>query len=317
MRPSILALSLVAITWSSGGLVAQASPHMDSLAPRLAEGPLATPEDELNAAFTPDGRSVYFTRKLGDRFGVILVSHLRNGRWSTPEVASISGQYADYDPFVSPDGSRIFWISSRPVDGKAKTDFDIWMAERQANGWGPAWHLDAPVNSDAGEYYPTVAANGTLYFSSSRPGGSGRGDVYRSRLIAGRYGPPENLGDPVNSAAFEGDPYIAPDESYLVFAAYGRPGGDTQGDLFISRNRGGIWSVPRLLGHGINSPLQEYTPIVSPDGKWLYFTSFRGRFDEPLQRPLTTEEFRRASEGPLNGHGNVYRVPVEALLEGD
>lgn len=143
------------------------------------------------------------------------------------------------------------------------------------------------MNSDAGEYYPTVAANGNLYFSSSRAGGKGRGDVYRSRFASGRYGPPESLGDSVNSAAFDGDTFSAPDESYLIFSGFGRPDGDTEGDLFISTNRGGVWGAARRLEHGINSKVQEYTPIVSPDGTWLYFTSHRGVIDEPMSRRLT------------------------------
>jgi len=316
MRARITVLSFTLIVATGPVLPGQSSVSADRLASRLVEGPLATRDDELNAAFTPDGRTLYFTKKLGDRFGVIVVSHLRDGKWSPPEVAPFSGQYPDYDPFIAPDGNRLFWISSRPVDGKAKTDYDIWMVERRGDGWGPAIHLDTPVNSDAGEYYPTVAANGNLYFSSSRPGGKGRGDVYRSRFEGGSYSPPENLGDSVNSAAFDGDPFIAPDESYLVFTGYGRPDGDSDGDLYVATSHAGVWAAARRLGHGINSEAQEYTPIVSPDGKWLYFTSYRAVIDEPLSRPLTSAELRQILAGPLDGHGNVYRIPIEAVVPG-
>jgi len=313
MRARVVVWCLVSVAGIGGGPVAQSPDSAGRLAPRLVDGPLVTRDDELNAAFTPDGRTVYFTKKIGARFGVIMVSDLRGGRWSVPEVAPFSGQYSDYDPFVAPDGKRIFWISNRPVDGKPKAEYDIWMAERRGERWGLATRLDAPVNTDADEYYPTVAANGTLYFTSLRPGGKGRGDVYRSRLEGGRYGPVESLGDSVNSAAFEGDPFIAPDESYLVFSGYGRPDAGNDGDLYITRNRGGVWGAPRRLGHGINSGAQEYAPIVSPDGKWLYFTSYRGVIDAPRSRPLSTAAVRRAIDGVLNGEGNVYRVPIEAL----
>ncbi len=314
---NLIAVAVVLLVSVGAGRAvrAQAAPAPDSVSPRLAAWPLATREDELNAAFTPDGRTLYFTRKLGSRFGVILVSRLRGRRWTEPEVASFSGQYADYDPFVAADGHRIFWISNRPVDGTSRTDFDIWMAEWEKDGWGPAVHLPSPVNSPASEYYPTVTADGTLYFSSAREGGHGRGDIYRSRLTAGGYGAPENLGDSVNTAAFEGDPYISPDGSYLLFAAYGRPDGDSNGDLFLAHNRAGVWTAPRPLPPGINSAQQEYTPIVSPDGQWLYFTSYRGEIDQPRKAPLTTPELRRLEEGPLNGTGNLYRVPIGPLLQ--
>jgi WD40 repeat protein len=281
--------------------------------PELAPAPLATREDELNAAFTPDGESVYFTRKLGDRFGVILVSRRRGGRWTPPEVAPFSGQYADYDPFVTPDGRRLFWMSNRPVNGLPRTDFDIWMVERNGEGWGAPVHLEAPVNGEGSEYYPTVAANGTLYFSSNRAGGKGRGDLYRSRLVDGRYTAVESLGDSVNSAAFEGDPFIAPDESYLLFTGWGRPEGDPDGDLYIVTAHDGTWGTPRRLGAGINTEAQEYAPIVSPDGAWLYFASYRATFDSALGTPLSTGAFRRLSESAANGHGSVYRVPASVL----
>ena len=284
------------------------------LRPAMVPGVLSTADDELNTAFTPDGQTVYFSKNVGDRVGVILVSRLTGGKWGSPVVAPFSGQYSDYDPFVTPDGSRLFWISNRPVDGKEKEDYDIWMVEKKAQGWGSPVHLDAPINTDAEEFYPTVAANGTLYFSSTRPGGKGRGgDIYRARLEGGSYGAPENLGDSVNDATHDADPYIAPDESFLVFASYGRPESPGGGDLYVSHNRGGSWSAARPLEHDVNSVAREYCPIVSPDGKWLYFTSFRATIDAPRRRPLTFAQLSAQLRTPLNGYGNVYRIPVAVL----
>jgi hypothetical protein len=256
-------------------------------AQELVPGPLSSPGDELNASFTPDGQTVYFTRKLDKTSAVIMVSHRHGAAWTTPTVAPFSGKYPDYDPFVAPDGRRLFWISKRPVDGGPRDDLDIWMVEQEGNGWGLPMHLEAPVNSDAGEFYPTVARNGTLYFSSNRPGGQGRGDIYRAPLVDGRYGPVESLGDSVNSAAFDGDPFIAADERYLIFTGWGRAGGDAEGDLYYAEHRNGVWGTPRRLRDGINTSSQEYAPIVSPDGEWLYWTSYR-----------------------RNNQGDVYRIPL-------
>jgi Tol biopolymer transport system component len=310
MRALILVGSL-ALTAST--LVAQAAP--DPLAPQRAEEPLGTRYDELNAAFTPDGGTVYFTRRIADRFGVILVARRRGSGWSTPEVASFSGEYADFDPFVTVDGRRLYWISNRPVDGRPRTDFDIWMVEREGAGWGAPIHLEAPINSADGEFYPTLTADGTLYFSSNRAGGMGRGDLYLSRVENGRFTAPVPLGEVVNSTGFDGDPYIAPDESYLVFTGWGRPEGDPDGDLYITTKVDGVWTTPRALGHGINSPAQEYAPIVSPDGRWLYFSSYRSILDGPRSRPLTGAEVTRMLDGPADGHGTNYRVPIEAIRQ--
>ena len=300
------------VSLASAGRIAAQQPAR-GLAPRLAAEVLATSDDELNSTFTPDGQTVYFSKDLGGRFGVIMVSRQRGGKWSSPEVVTFSGQYSDYDPFIAPDGSRLFWISKRPVAGNPKEDYDIWMVERQDRGWGAPIHLDAPVNTDAEEFYPTVAANGNLYFSSTRPGGAGRGDIYRSKLKEGRYGEPENLGDSLNSPQHDGDPFIAPDESFIVFASYGRPDGVGDGDLYLSLNANGKWGPARPLGQGINSVAREYCPVVSPDRAWLYFTSLRGFIDDPLSKPLTSSELRRRKAEVLNGTGNVWRIPVAAL----
>jgi Tol biopolymer transport system component len=296
--------------------VAQAaqSPPAKLQATMVGEGVLSTADDELNAAFTPDGGTVYFSKNVGDRIGVIVVSRRDKDGWGEPQVAPFSGRYSDYDPFVSPDGSRLFWISNRPVDGKEKEDYDIWMVEKRGAGWGSPVHLPAPINTDAEEFYPSVTAKGTLYFSSTRPGGMGRGgDIYRATLQGAAYGAPQTLGDSVNSAGHDADPYIAPDESYIVFASYGRPQSLGDGDLYVSYNRNGTWSAARPLQHGINSKAREYCPSVSPDGKWLYFTSFRAPFDTPPGRPVTFSELTAKLRTPLNGYGNVYRIPIAAV----
>jgi hypothetical protein len=261
---------------------------------------------------------VYFTRTAGagGQFGVILVSSLRvNARWTVPHVADFSGRYADYDPFVAPDGSRLFFISKRPVSGSdPRSDFDMWMVEKEGAGWGTARHLGATVNSDGDELYPAVASDGTLYFSScGRADSRGRCDLYRSRLRDGHYQAPENLGDAVNTPASETDAYVAPDQSYLIFTGYGRTGAGNDGDLYLSTRQGDGWSEPRVLASGINTLAREYCPIVSPDGKYLYFTSQRGFPDLPRGRGLTYPEFRDSLRSVGNGLGNIYRIPLAAL----
>ena len=159
----------------------------------FGEGVISTGDMELNAAFTPDGRTIYFTKRTPRyQLWVIMFSHFRGGRWSAPQVASSSGQYGDFDPFISPDGSKLFFSSNRPVNGRAKQDFDIWMVEREKDTWGSPINLGAPINAAGQEYYPSVTNDGTLYFSSTREGGWGSGDIYRSRFSNGKYSDPES-----------------------------------------------------------------------------------------------------------------------------
>ena len=97
-----------------------ASPEPPSERTLFEPGTLSTGAFEYNASFTPDGRTLYFSvaapRLAAKFFAAIVRSHWRDGRWTTPEVAEFSGRFGDFDPFVSPDGSRLFFSSVRPVD---------------------------------------------------------------------------------------------------------------------------------------------------------------------------------------------------------
>jgi Tol biopolymer transport system component len=281
----------------------------------FAEGIISTADMELNAAFTPDGKTLYFTKRTPrPLLWVIVVSHFRAGKWSTPEVAEFSGQYSDFDPIVSPDGKKLFFCSNRPVEGQVRQDFDIWVVEKMATGkWSAPKHLDAPINTKAQEFYPSVTAAGTLYFSSTREGGKGRGDILRARLVDGKYAEPENLGEAINSQFSEGDPFIAPDESYLIFVSYGRPEGLGDGDLYISFRREGAWTKAVNMGQRINSSALDFCPVVSPDGKYFFFTSERSFADKPLPQRMTSQQWQKRLNSPGNGLGDIYRVDFSVV----
>jgi Tol biopolymer transport system component len=123
------------------------------------------------------------------------------------------------------------------------------------------------------EYYVSLTKDGTIYFASNRDGGIGSFDIYRSRCVDGRYIKPENLGNAVNSKYLEHDPFIAPDESYILYTSVDRPGGFGTGDLYISwRNKDGTWNKAKNLGKTFNTSGYDFCPIVSPDSKYFFFT---------------------------------------------
>jgi Tol biopolymer transport system component len=280
----------------------------------LAPGIVSTSDDEVNTAISPDGRSLYFTKKAA-RKNVIVVSKLIQGKWSTPEVASFSGLFSDIDPYFSVDGTKLFFCSNRPISGdEPKKDFDIWVVEKTRSGWSEPKNVGSPINSDTDEYYPAIAADGTLYFSATRSDSKGRFDLYRSHLVDGKYGEPKNLGD-LNSPTSEADCYIAPDQSFIIFASYGRPEGLGDGDLYVSFNKGGSWTKPVNLGAGLNSIAREYAPIGSPDGQTLFFTSERGFQDNVPARPYTYRDFQRSMKSTYNGQGNIYRIEMSEIMQ--
>jgi Tol biopolymer transport system component len=280
----------------------------------FAEGIISTGDYESHPAFTLDGTTLYFLKSTPSfNFWTIVVSRFNNGKWHEPDIAPFSGQYSDADPFITPDGSRLYFISNRPVPGKEETDLDIWMVKRAANGWSEPEHLEAPVNSNRNEWFPTATADGTIYFGSEREGGKGRVDIYRCRLVNGQYTEAENLGEAINTPFGEYEPYITPDESYLIFAASGRPEGKGGFDLYVSYRRNGEWTKAVNLGDKINTGATEFSPKVSPDGKYLFFTSTRGFADAPLIKRLSYPELSRKLREAGNGLGDIYQIELGAL----
>jgi len=280
----------------------------------FADGIISTGDDESHPAFTPDGKTLYFLKNTPTfNHWTIVVSHNVDGKWGTPEVAPFSGQYSDADPFITPDGRRFFFISTRPFDGKPKQDTDIWMMERTDAGWGEPVHLGAPLNSETNEWLPKMANDGTLYFGSERAGGKGRIDIYRAEPAGDGYGEPVNLGDSINSATSEVEPCVAPDESYMIFAAAGRADSRGAYDLYVSYNTGGVWSKAESLGERVNSAGWDFAPMISPDGKYFFFASNRGFADEPLDRRLTYDELTARLHGPGNGLRDIYQIDIDQL----
>ena len=285
----------------------------------FAPGVISTGDDDAHVTFTARGDSVYFIRST-PTFGhwTVLISHYADGKWQTPEVAPFSGRYNDADVSIAPDGQSLFFVSNRPLTagGPPKEDTDIWVMRRTAAGWSEPEHL-APLASEGNEWFPTVTKSGTVYFGSERREGNhgpaGTSDLWRSRLVDGHYTAPENLGDVINTAGQDIEGYIAPDESFLIFSSNGRP--DTRGsyDLYVSYQRDGHWTAPRNLGDAINSDGWEFGAKLSPDGKYLFFTSNRGVLDKPLPRRLDYRELTEALRSPGNGLRDVYQVDVSAV----
>jgi hypothetical protein len=301
--------------------VAPAQPEL------FAEGVISTPDDEIGITFTPDGKTVYFGKQSRTTtttpISVICVSHFGQGRWSTPEIAPFSGFWHDLFPAVSADGGQLFFTSDRPIQGRPKSgdpddpDLHLWVVDRIASGWGPPRPLGPPIESPgAHEQAASLAADGTLYFSSDRPGGTGRYRLYRARPAGGRFAPPEALAE-LNGPGWESQPAVSPDQSLLVFASAGRPDAPTGGgarypraDLYVSARTAAGWSPPRNLGPPINSSADEGGPSFSPDGRTLYFTSERGFISVPMPHPLTARELAAGLASTLNGAGNIYRVDI-------
>ena len=148
---------------------------------------------------------------------------------------------------------------------------DIWMMERKGNSWGKPVHLGNEVNSPKNDWFPTVSNKGLLVFSPS----IGRdGKIVYSTLKDGVYQKPIPFGENINAPkSYNYDPLIAPDESFLIFASR-REGNIGAADLYISfKKEDGTWTPAKNMGDTINTKTTDYAASLSPDGKFLFFTS--------------------------------------------
>ncbi len=269
------ALSLMGLA-PRGQFRALGGPYLGQEPPGLvpevfAPGIISTDVGEGCSGFTRDGGAFLYARsKLGIQY-----TELKDGRWTQPVKVSFAKPGQDGDFILAPDGTTVFFASGRPVSTGLPPlkDHNIWKTVRTESGWTEPVPLPAPVNTDAHESYPSLAKDGTLYFFSRRGGGLGQSDLYRSELVDGTYKEVTNLGPVFNTEHHEVDPFIAPDESYLIFAS-DRPGGFGKYDFYISfKGAGGQWLPPMNMGDKINSPFTEYIISVTLDGKYLFFTS--------------------------------------------
>ena len=281
------------------------------------EGIISTNTDEFGGTFTPDGKTVYFSKSvLRSYIYVICYSEFKNGKWQTPEVAPFSGRYRDFDPVISPDGTKMVFTSNRPVHDEVKSDYDIWMVTRTTSGkWSEPIRLDTAINSEYDEHFASISANGNIYFSSNRPGalgGDGDADFYMARLIDDRYPSAEHLKES-SSPSYELDCFISPDESFLLMGVYGGKDGLGNYDINISEKVNGRWTASRNPGAPVNSPFRDYSPRVSPDGKYLYFTSERD-FSVTDGKVFTEyKDLKTKLTGVLNGAGNIYKIEMNSL----
>ena len=246
---------------------------------RFAPGIVSTEAIEINAAFRPDFREFFFARQVDGVF-TLFRSTLAGTRWSEPAALPIFPGGAPgvaVDMAFAPDGRELFFMGRfKPGVPPMEAPIDIWVTRRQEERWATA-ELLTDVSSDVSDVYPVVVADGSLYFTSNRPGGHGQSDIYRAqRRPNGRFDAPVNIGSPPNSSEGEGDTFVSPDERYLIFTSR-RAGGAGFGDLYVSfRTSDRSWGPGVSLGAAINTPDHEFCPMVTPDGRYLFFSRTYG-----------------------------------------
>lgn len=297
---------LLAITCSSQTAHAQL---IDSTAKPVpfAPGIASTPYDEWALTFTPDGNTFYSSQ--GGMYWTIVFSRKKDGKWSRPQVAPFSGQWNDTDPFITPDGKKLFYVSNRPPEGtpqdKPNKNFHLWYVDRLPDGqWSAPHHLGAPVNIEGvNNYGPSVSRNGTLCFCARERDGNKDMCGYAATWNGSSYDKPVRL--VLNGNGPVQDPFISADERYIVFLS--------NNDLLVSwRQAGGGWSDGQNLGPIVNNGDGNSSPYVSADGRTLYYSSNRvkGMFSRDRSHALNYDQLVKEMDNIFNGRGNILMIPI-------
>lgn len=291
----------------------------------FAPGIVSTGMYTRDMAVTPDGSEMYFGVIVGS-FSTILQTHRTPDGWTRPEVAPFARdpRFFNLEPAISPDGQRFFFLSTRvpggrdPEPGEIRSwaNQDIWVMDRVGDGWGEPYNLGPPVDSDDAEFFPSVTRDGTMYFTRS-PAGGRESYIYRARWLDGAYQEPERLGPEVNATASQYNAFIDPDERYLIVCTAGLP--DTRGgtDYYVVfRNDDDTWSAPVNLGDAVNTRAGgEFSPYVSPDGRYLFFMSTRPLPDTAVPDTLSLDFLTRYRAGPESGNAGIYWIDASFIQE--
>lgn len=237
--------------------------HSEIFAPNI----ISTNEFEFGGTFTPDGNEFYFTRrpKYEGSDNRIFYSKKVNGEWTKAIRAPFSSNVFEFLPLITPDGTKLFFYSERKRPASSKLDGNLWFCIKTDDGWSEPCYFENPINR---EFCMMVSSSDscTLYFAGVYNKKRG---IFRSEFKNGQYTDPVYLPENINSLR-PAHPFIAPDESYLIFDAQvtgmGKP------ELYISfLKKDGSWTNPQKFGSEINATKTEFAASVTPDGKKVFF----------------------------------------------
>lgn len=144
--------------------------------------PFNTEYRETSASLAPDGRTLYFVRKVGSQSKIYQVRKTSSGRWSKSVAVSgtINGSYDVESPFMHADGKTLYFSSKGHT---SMGGYDIFKSVKTSRGWSEPVNLGYPINTAGDDWGFVLAANGQFgYYASAKEGGFGEMDLYTIRM---------------------------------------------------------------------------------------------------------------------------------------
>lgn len=240
-------------------------------------------EDEFDITFSPDGKTIFFTRRKEGEKQKIYTSRLESGKWTKPVVASFSTD-RDETPSLMPDGRTLYFGSQREIPGKPNRggfDMNVWKVVHDGKRWGEPEPLPEPINyvQEEGENWPSsnnnffFSLNGKDYLFTSMVRGSEAIDIYTTTDGENGFTAPQRIAGLFDDESlWKYSASLSPDGNYLIFNSYSAPGGFGGEDLYVSRKTEAGWSKAMNMGSLVNSEGEESSGRFTPDGKYFFFT---------------------------------------------
>ncbi|XLS27793.1 hypothetical protein ACJD0Z_11365 [Flavobacteriaceae bacterium M23B6Z8] len=216
----------------------------------FAPGVVSTSNLEISGVYDPRTNEFYFVRQTEGEPPKTFVIQYNNGKWLEPVVQE------RIDGFISPDGNTLYSGST--------------FRERSDSGWSEEKSLGQEY-----ENIPimrlTVSESGTYVFDER----DSIGTIRYSRFVNGTREKPKAFGDEINTGKWTAHPFIASDESYIIWDSE-REGGYGETDLYISfREKDGSWGTAINMGKNINTAYEDGGGFVTQDGKYFFFNTIK------------------------------------------
>jgi len=271
--------------------------------PSLLEGSANTKYNDGSPALNSKGSSMYFTQCGGldgkSTTCALYVSNKMGKTWGDPVMLDFCDTSYTYGhPTLSADGKRLYFTSDMPG---GHGGLDIWMVTEVGRGktWSPPLNIGPTINTSGDEMYPSLHADGTLFFSSTGHTGMGGLDIYKSTGTGEEWSTPENMKHPINSS---GDDFsiVFKDDNQSGYFSSNRPGGRGGDDIWE------FYPVPQnynLTGYvrdcNTGLPITDAAVFVSNDmdsNKFILRTDRNGFFKYPLAKEVKYELYSDKNE---------------------
>lgn len=196
-------------------------------------------------------------------------------QWSEPKEISLSKKYNCLFPLLSSDNKRLYFASGNVPKGYGSVD--LWYVEKSDSFYSEPINVGSPINTNRLETQPSITEFGSIYYTGYVAGKRWNRGILRSKYEDGIYLTPEILESSINivdSNAIDYTPYIASDESFLLFCSNRDNPTKEECRIYLSfRDKTDSWSKPTNINEIMGFDFDSRNPYVSPDSQYLFFCS--------------------------------------------